>query len=71
MHRIGMDKKARELTVKNAFEITRPKLIEGKNVLLVDDVFTSGATASSCAKVLKKNGAVGVQVFTLARAVMN
>ena len=71
MHRIGMDKKARELTVKNAFEITRPKLIEGKNILLVDDVFTSGATASSCAKVLKKNGAVSVKVFTLARAIMN
>lgn len=71
MHRIGMDKKARELTVKNAFEVTRPKLIAGKNILLIDDVFTSGATASACAKVLKKNGADQVSVFTLARAVMN
>lgn len=71
MHRIGMDKKARELTVKNAFSITRPKLIGGKNILLVDDVFTSGATASACAKVLKKHGAASVNVFTLARAVMN
>ncbi len=71
IHRIGMDQKARELTVKNAFEVKRPKLIERRNILLVDDVFTSGATASSCAKVLKKNGAAGVKVFTLARAVMN
>ena len=71
MHRIGMDQKARELTVKNAFEVRRPKLVDGKNILLVDDVFTSGSTASSCAKVLKKNGAAGVTVFTLARAVMN
>lgn len=71
IHRIGMDKKARELTVKNAFEVKRPKLIERKNILLVDDVFTSGATASACAKVLKKNGAISVKVFTLARAVMN
>lgn len=71
IHRIGMDKKARELTVKNAFEVVRPKLIEGKNILLVDDVFTSGATASSCARVLKKNGACRVNVFTLARAVMH
>lgn len=71
MHRTGMDNKARELTVKNAFEVTRPRLIVGKNVLLVDDVFTSGATASACAKVLKKHGAAKVNVFTLARAVMH
>ncbi|MEP6788419.1 MAG: ComF family protein [Acidobacteriota bacterium] len=70
IHRMGMDQKARELTVNNAFEVTRPKLMSGRNVLLVDDVFTSGATASSCAKVLKKNGAQSVRVFTLARAVM-
>jgi len=70
IHRMGMDQKARELTVKNAFEVMRPKLIRGKNILLVDDVFTSGATASFCSKVLKKNGAGRVTVFTLARAVM-
>ena len=71
IHRIGMDRKARELTVRNTFEVTRPKMIEGKDLLLVDDVFTSGATASACAKVLKKHGARTVNVFTLARAVMN
>jgi ComF family protein len=70
IHRVGMDQKARELSVRNAFEVIRPKLITGKNILLVDDVFTSGATASSAAKVLKKNGAGNVWIFTLARAVM-
>jgi ComF family protein len=70
IHRIGMDQKARELSVRNAFEVTRPKLIDGKTVLLIDDVLTSGATASNAAKVLKKNGAVRVYMFTLARAVM-
>ena len=70
IHRIGMDQKARELSVRNAFEVKRPKLIAGKNVLLVDDVLTSGATASDAAKVLKKAGAARVYVFTLARAVM-
>ena len=69
MHRAGMDRKARGITVKNAFAITRPKLIEGKNILLVDDVFTSGETVSSCAKILKKYGAARVDVITLARAV--
>ncbi len=71
IHRMGMDKKARELTVKNAFEVVRPRLIAGKSILLVDDVFTSGATASACAKILKKNGATQVRIFTLARAVMH
>jgi len=70
MHRIGMDKKAREATVKNSFVVKAPRLIDGKDVVLVDDVFTSGSTASYCAKVLKKNGAGSVKVITLARAVM-
>lgn len=68
-HRVGMDMKARELTVKNSFTVTRPKLIDGKNILLVDDVFTSGSTSSHCAKVLKSSGATRVDVLTLARAV--
>ena len=71
IHRVAMDDRARELTVQNAFEVTRPKLVKGKRVLLVDDVFTSGATTSNCARVLKKNGADEVNIFTLARAVMN
>lgn len=69
MHRAAMDKKAREMTVTNAFEVVRPKLIEGRSILLVDDIFTSGATVSFCAKALKKKGAASVKVFTLARAV--
>jgi competence protein ComFC len=68
VHRAAMDRKARETTVKNAFEVCRPRLIEGKAVLLVDDIFTSGATVSNCANVLKKGGAASVEVFTLARA---
>lgn len=71
IHRVGMDQKARELTVENAFEVARPQLVSGRTVLLVDDVLTSGATASNCAKVLKKHGSDSVYVFTLARAVMN
>ncbi len=64
-----MDAKARELSVKNAFDIRRKNLIEGQNILLVDDVFTTGATASQCARTLKKGGATRVDVFTLGRAV--
>ena len=68
-HRVGMDMKARELTVKNSFEVTRPELVARQNVLLVDDVFTSGSTTSNCARVLKEAGAARVDVLTLARAV--
>lgn len=68
MHRAAMDRKAREATVKNVFEVARPTLIKGKSILLVDDVMTSGATVSYCAKALKKKGAGKVMVLTLARA---
>ena len=68
MHRAAMDRKARELTVKNAFEVKRPRLVKGKNILLIDDIFTSGATVSNCAETLKKNGADKVYVLTIARA---
>ena len=68
VHRAAMDRRARELTVENAFEVTRPNLIKNKRILLVDDVFTSGATTSYCAKALKKKGAARVYVMTIARA---
>lgn len=68
MHRAGMDQKAREKTVANAFTVARPKMIDGKNVLLTDDVLTSGATASTCSQTLKAYGARSVTVFTIARA---
>ena len=70
MHRIAMDKKAREATVKNAFAVRAPKLITDRNVVLVDDVLTSGSTASACAHELKKHGAGKVMVLTLARAIV-
>lgn len=70
MHRMAMDRRARELTVIGAFEVVRPKLIDGRRILLVDDIFTSGSTASACAAVLKKKGASEVNVFTIARAVI-
>lgn len=69
IHRVGMDQKARDLSVRDSFEVVRPKLISGQKVLLADDVLTTGATVSYCAKALKKSGATQVNVLTLARAV--
>jgi ComF family protein len=71
IHRVGMDRKARDLSVKNAFAVARPKLVDGRSILLVDDVYTTGATLSYCAKALKKAGAVRVDVLTIARAIWN
>ena len=71
IHRAAMDRKARAVTVERSFEVRIPRLLAGRNILLVDDVLTSGSTASACASVLKKNGASRVDVVTLARAVMH
>lgn len=68
VHRAGMDRKARELTVKNAFRVVRPRGVIGQNIALIDDVFTTGATTAACSLALKKCGAAGVFVFTLGRA---
>ena len=67
-HRAGMDAKARRVSVAQAFTVRYPRLIEGESILLVDDVFTTGATVSSCASALLEAGAKEVFVLTIARA---
>jgi len=67
-HRAGMDAKARRQSVADAFAVRHPDLIARKHVLLVDDVFTTGATASACAKALVEMGASAVFVLTIAHA---
>jgi competence protein ComFC len=67
-HRPGMDKIARQKLVKEAFAVLNSRKILGKKIVLTDDVLTSGATVSNCAKVLKENGASEVYVLTLVRA---
>ena len=67
-HRAGMDARARRESVRDAFEVSRPRLVAGEEILLVDDVFTTGATVSACADALKAAGARAVLVLTIARA---
>ncbi len=59
----------RERGVKGAFEITAGDKIVEKSILLIDDVYTTGATVNECAKVLLEAGAKRVDVLTLARTV--
>jgi ComF family protein len=67
-YRTGLDAKGRWETVAKAFAVRYPRLIEGEDLLLVDDVFTTGATVRACEAVLSEAGAKSVSIFTLAQA---
>ena len=60
---------ARRRNVAGAFALQRGRNVVGQGVLLVDDVFTTGATIEECAKVLLRAGAARVDALTLARTV--
>ena len=62
-----LDKKDRFENVTEAFEVLCPELARGKNLLIVDDLFTTGATLNECARVLKKAGAEKIYCLTFAR----
>ncbi|MCK5518175.1 MAG: ComF family protein [Alphaproteobacteria bacterium] len=65
----GLSAKERDKNVRGAFAIKKSylKTLKGKNVLLIDDVFTSGATLNECSRILKSAGATGINVLTIAR----
>ncbi len=56
----------REENVRGAFLVTDPEAVKGKNVILVDDVITTGATLSECARMLKQAGAERIIGMTIA-----
>jgi ComF family protein len=64
-----MGRAARRDEVAGAFTVADPARVPGRRVLLVDDVFTTGATLNECARVLRAAGARQVRVVTLARVV--
>jgi competence protein ComFC len=57
----------RRTNVRGAFMLHPEKSIDNKNLLLVDDVYTSGATVNECSRTLTKGGAKEVYVLTFAR----
>ncbi len=63
----GLSEAERRTNLKDAFRVKRPEQIAGKRILLVDDVFTTGATLRAAASALKAAGARRVTALTLAR----
>jgi ComF family protein len=64
----GLTPRMRRMNVRGAFSVSDPAAVMLKNVLIVDDILTTGATARSAAQALLKAGAASVWVATLARA---
>jgi ComF family protein len=61
----------RRHNVVHAFRVTRPEYVRQRRILLVDDVYTTGATVDECSRELKRAGATSVDVLVLARAVLH
>lgn len=64
---IGLTSNQRRENLRGAFAVTRSEEVTGREVLLVDDVYTTGTTASECARILRRAGSSKVWVATVAR----
>jgi ComF family protein len=68
---IGLTRHQRRENIRGAFVVTKPDEVAGREVLLIDDVFTTGTTVSECARILRRAGASKVFVATAARTLKN
>ena len=66
---LGM--KQRNINVKNVYKVLNKNIIFGKRILLIDDIFTTGATVNECSRILKQYGAQSIIVATVAKADIN
>jgi len=64
---IGLTRHQRRENLRGAFAVSGATQIVNRDILLIDDVYTTGTTASECARVLRRAGAVRVWVATVAR----
>lgn len=61
------DRNERMENLRNAFELRKNASVQGKHLLLIDDVLTTGSTVDECSRVLRRAGAASVRVITVAR----
>ena len=61
----SLNPQQRAKNIKDAFKIIDSTKIDNKNILLIDDIFTTGSTINECARILKMNGANEVYFYTL------
>ncbi len=66
---VELSGRERRENVRGAFEARHRYRLKGKSLILVDDVFTTGATLSACARMLRKAGATAVYALTVTRGV--
>jgi ComF family protein len=64
----GLTLHERRRNLRGVFSVPEPEDLRGHDVLLIDDIYTTGATARACSAALKKGGAASVWVATVARA---
>ncbi len=64
----GLNGQERRKNLKNVFMVAKPSEVADKNILILDDVFTTGSTTQECAKALKAAGCKKVEVLTVCRA---
>jgi ComF family protein len=67
LSQVGLRAAERQRNIRGAFTVQRPQYCPGKALLLIDDVYTTGATVQECARLLRQAGATRVDVYTLAR----
>lgn len=65
---VGLSLQQRRQNIKDVFFCKEPELIKGKNIILVDDLYTTGATLNEAAKTLKESGAKKIIGMVVARA---
>jgi len=63
----GLSPHQRRANLRGVFFAAQPELVAGRQILLIDDIYTTGATARACSRVLRRAGAASVRVATVAR----